>query len=388
MAFNGVGSEEAIDAAGGAPDPLTDAFLANKSQFHWINHTWSHLQLDTLSQTQIRNEIAQNIQWAQAPQRGLPIDPTELVTGEHSGLHNPAMPAAISQTGIRWIAADNSREPTPYAIGQATTVPRYPSNVYYNVGTQAEQLDEYNHIYLPPALGGKCVDSSTNTCLGAPATWQQYVDSEANIMLDHLMGNDPKPHYAHQSNVAEDGVLYPVLEALLARYRPYFNTPIVQLTQAQIGQEMQRQRAWRAAGAGISAYVQDGKVNVVNSTASPIDVPLTGTSVGGLYGGQRSGWTTRSARLERIRAERPRKHRRANGDGLRRGGGRHTHRHDGHMERYADHRTLPPVAALQHPGRRLREHPRRHRDDLHDAGCGHRQAPAGGRLGGELDLFL
>ncbi len=34
----------------GAPDPLTDAFLANKSQFHWINHTWSHLQLDTLSQ--------------------------------------------------------------------------------------------------------------------------------------------------------------------------------------------------------------------------------------------------------------------------------------------------------------------------------------------------
>ena len=69
MAFNGVGSEEAIDAAGGAPDPLTDAFLANKSQFHWINHTWSHLQLDTLSQAQIRNEIAQNISGPR-PRRG------------------------------------------------------------------------------------------------------------------------------------------------------------------------------------------------------------------------------------------------------------------------------------------------------------------------------
>ena len=88
------------------------------------------------------------------------------MTGEHSGLHNAAMPAAINQTGIRWIAADNSREPAPYAIGQATTVPRYPSNVYYNVGTMAEQLDEYNYIYLPP-LGGKCVNSTTNTCLGA-----------------------------------------------------------------------------------------------------------------------------------------------------------------------------------------------------------------------------
>lgn len=298
MVFNGDGSEEAIAAAGGAPDPLTDAFLANKSQFHWTNHTWSHLQLDALSQAQIQNEIAQNIQWAQ--QKGLPFDPTELVTGEHSGLHNPAMPAAISQTGIRWIAADNSREPTPYAVGQATTVPRYPSNVYYNVGTMAEQLDEYNYIYLPPTLGGKCVNSPTNTCLTAPATWQQYVDSEANIMFDHVMGNDPKPHYAHQSNLAEDAVLYPVLEAVLARYRPYFSTPMVQLTHAQIGQEMQRQRAWKDAGAGVSAYVQDGQVHVVNTTGSAIDVPLTGTSVGSLYGGQWSGWTNVPASSERV----------------------------------------------------------------------------------------
>ena len=297
MAFNGVGSEEASETA---PDPLTTAFVANKSQFHWINHTWSHLQLDSLSRDQIQNEIAQNIQWAQAPQRALPIDPTELVTGEHSGLHNAAMPAAINQTGIRWIAADNSREPAPYSIGQATTVPRYPSNVYYNVGTMAEQLDEYNYIYLPPELGGKCVNSTTNTCLGAAATQQQYVDSEANIMFDHLMGNDPKPHYAHQSNLAEDAVLYPVLEGLLARYRPYFNTPLVQLTHAQIGQQMQRQRAWTAARAGISAYVQDGQVHVVNTTGGAIDVPLTGTSVGSLYGGQQSGWTNVPASSERV----------------------------------------------------------------------------------------
>ena len=36
-------------------------------------------------------------------------------------------------------------------------VPRYPSNVYYNVSRQGQQLDEYNWIYVAPANGGGCV---------------------------------------------------------------------------------------------------------------------------------------------------------------------------------------------------------------------------------------
>src|SRR5690606_30839563 len=133
-----------------------DAFLANKNAFRWINHTYSHPNLDFASGATLVSEIATNTAWGQAA--GLPMDPAELVTGEHSGLHNPAMPQALTATGIRWTASDNSREPLPYTIGPATTVPRYPSNVYYNVGTQAELLDEYNFIYLPPSLGGRCVD--------------------------------------------------------------------------------------------------------------------------------------------------------------------------------------------------------------------------------------
>ena len=126
---------------------------------------------------------------------------------------------------------------------------------------------------------------------------------------------------------------------MLARYRPYFNTPIIQLTHAQIGQEMQRQRAWKAARAAISAYVQDGQVHVVNTTGRAIDVPLTGTSVGSLYGGQRSGWTNGSGEPGAPCSRRatpqtpPRRPYR-----LRRDGGRHAHRHAWHVDRYADHR--------------------------------------------------
>jgi hypothetical protein len=289
MIFNGGGSDE-FKADNGGSDPLADAFLPNASAFHWIDHTFTHENLDAASQQTIVSQIADNVRWAQT--HGIAVDPAELVTGEHSGLHNPAMPAALAATGVSWLAADNSREPTPYAIGAAETVPRFPTNVYYNVATQAEQLDEYNDIYLPPSLGGRCVASATNTCRTAPATWTDFVDSEADIALRHVMDNDPRPHYAHQSNLAEDGVLYPFLDELLQRYRLYFKPDLVQLPLAQIGQTLQRQAAWSAAVAAgrVDGYLQDGAVHV--DVASTMQVPITGTPAGEPYGGDRSGWFT------------------------------------------------------------------------------------------------
>jgi hypothetical protein len=289
MVFNGSGSADYLADTGQATDPLLDGFLASKSQFHWINHTFTHMQLDLATQAHLNSEIGDNIAWGLS--RGLPMDPAELVTGEHSGLHNPLMPGTLNVLGVKWIAADNSREPVPYAIGGALTVPRYPSNVYYNVETQAEQLDEYNYIYLPPPAG-KCVNSATNTCRTAPATWADYVDSEASIMFRHLMGNDPRPHFAHQSNLAGDGVLYTVLDEVLRRYRAYFSAPLVQLTHTQAGQTLQQQSTWAGnlAAGRVSGYVQDGAVHV--GTSATMQVPITGTPQGEVYGGERSGWFT------------------------------------------------------------------------------------------------
>ena len=54
-------------------------------------------------------------------------------------------------------------------------------------------------------------------------------------MFRHVMGNDPRPHYFHQTNLAEwdpakaaddlsqGGILYPVVDALKARYDAAFN---------------------------------------------------------------------------------------------------------------------------------------------------------------------
>ena len=52
------------------------------------------------------------------------------MTGEHSGVENPNMPGALTDTGITTIGSDASRQPQQYSIGSALTAPRYPSNIY------------------------------------------------------------------------------------------------------------------------------------------------------------------------------------------------------------------------------------------------------------------
>ena len=248
---------------------------------------------------------------------------------------NPNYLAGVLNAGVRFVATDASKTypqtPTNVASPQwplgatftestATAsfqaVPRYPSNVYYNVSRQGQQLDEYNWIYVAPANGGGCVPiPDVTTCRTAPATWDQYLASENTIMFRHLMGNDPRPHFMHQSNLADynpalpetdpnqGGILYPVVDGLLGRYDAAIDrvkAPLIQLTSAQIAATLAQQNAWAAhlAAGDVTAYLQDGRLHVKNASTGPVEVPLTGTTLGDPYAGQRSGWKTIAAGAE------------------------------------------------------------------------------------------
>jgi hypothetical protein len=250
---------------------------------------------------------------------------------------NPNYLAGITAAGVDNVATDASKSypTTPtniagpqYPAGQSfaegsgsaafTTVPRYPSNVYYNVSKQSQQLDEYNWIYLAPANGGGCVPiTGVTTCRTTPATWSDYVTSENNIMFRHIMGNDPRPDFMHQSNLADynpalpetdpnqGGIVYAVIDPLLTRYETYVDrasTPLMQLTPTQIAATLAQQNDWAAnvAAGRVAAWLQDGQLHVKNTSGAAIDVPLTGTTAGDPYGGQRSGWTTIAAGGERV----------------------------------------------------------------------------------------
>ncbi|MEU1183320.1 hypothetical protein ABZ464_37915 [Streptomyces sp. NPDC005820] len=335
LAYNAVATVDTRAQNNGA-DPLADRLLADKDRFRWINHTYTHAFLgcvqDTtvvpwkcatdadgatqwVSRTEISDAIADNRAWGQA--NGLPLEADELVTGEHSGLKvlpqqpvdNPNLAPALDDNGIGWLGSDNSREPDRRRLGAATTVPRHPMNVFYNAGRAAEQIDEYNWIYTSRAQGGSgvCEDNpATTTCLTAPldpATGyaDHIVPIETRTALGHVLANDPKPHYIHQSNLAEDRLAYPVLDGVLDGYRALFadDTPVVNLRMKDIGTELERRTAWQAAVRDdrVTAYRVGDTVTVeapdgVDVTATlPSGTTLAGAAFGTAYAGGVSGWT-------------------------------------------------------------------------------------------------
>ena len=323
MAYNGAGTADAIEESGS--DQLTEALVAAKDQFAWVNHTYSHEYMgciqdftvipwrcatddkgDTLwyAKNDIIDQIKRNVEFAKT--YGLPIDRRELVTGEHSGLRtlpqqpvdNPKLGEALDKAKVRYIASDASREPDSRRIDKAMTTPRHPNNIFYNVATVDELLDEYNYLYLPPDKGGKCVDTETTTCRDAPVTFRELVQIESQIMQGHLLGNDPRPTYMHQSNLAEEGVAYPVLDEVAGRYNAWFSAPLLQPTMTETTTLLRRSAAFAAAlEAGQVAAYRIGE-DVTVAGPDHLDVPVTapsGTTIGSApfgtsYGGEVSAW--------------------------------------------------------------------------------------------------
>jgi hypothetical protein len=243
---------------------------------------------------------------------------------------NPNFTPAFTGVGIQYFGSDASK-PYPNASiagsttpvypagssfpdGTASAIPRYPTNIYYNVSTETEEVDEYNTLYTSVVEGGKCVASPTNTCETAKANFAEVVHSIETNMFGHVMGNDPRPHYFHQPNMmgsppvgepttgtppatskdVGNGLFYSVVNPMLAAYNQYFSAPIEQPTMAQIGEILARQQAWNTASASqVSGYIEGNQVTLNNTGTAAVNAPLTGvTGVGSVYGGIQSGWTS------------------------------------------------------------------------------------------------
>jgi hypothetical protein len=275
-----------------------------------------------VTKAEILSQINQNKTWAS--KNGLAVQANELITGEHSGFFiNPQQPAdnpnlgpAFAQAGIAYAGSDNSRDPNQRTVGSARTVPRHPMNIYFNVAKKSEETAEYNWIYSSRANGGSgiCEDNpATTTCVtplnAATGFDEKIVPAETTVALSHITNNDPRPHYAHQSNLAEDRILYPVLDSILAKYKSLFaaSMPLVNLRLSDIGAQLGRDNAWKTALANgtASGYIQNGTVTVTgpSTLAIPLTMPegtkrvglLGSTTFGAAYGGERSAYEKVSA---------------------------------------------------------------------------------------------
>jgi hypothetical protein len=337
MVYNGGGSELFKEEHGGS-DPLAQQLTADKNAYRWVNHTYNHPFLGCVqdvtvvpwvcaknadgstkyvSRSAISAQIGDNRSWAQ--RAGLPLQSDELVTGEHSGLRilpqqpddNPNLAPALADNAVAWLGSDNSRDRAQRRVGSALTVPRFPMNVFYNAGRTAEQIDEYNWIYTRTADGGSgiCETAANSTCLAEPLdTATGYADYvvplEARIGLGHALANDPRPHFIHQSNLAEDRIAYPVLNRVLDDYAALYadSTPLVNLRQRDIGAELRDRAAWNTAvkAGQVTAY----RIGDAVTVQAPSGVRVTATmpsgtrqnlllgtaDFGSAYAGAVSGW--------------------------------------------------------------------------------------------------
>jgi hypothetical protein len=260
-------------------------------------------------------------------------EPQTVGTAVETGYEqNPNLDAAFAATaggGIKYFGSDASKPypgpadaafPTGAHTGAQTpagavfsdaggaAIPRYPTNIYYNVSTNAQEVDEYQTLYDLPT----CVPvSGTTTCnpAGTPFTIAQIVTSIDQNMFQHVMDNDPRPHYFHQTNLMTsttsgvngdgDGLYYETMNPLLAEYNEYFaaNTPIEQPTMAEIAAALAQQSGWVAGQARVTGSISGKVVTVNNGTGGALYVPLTGTTVGSPYAGGQSGWTLAPAGL-------------------------------------------------------------------------------------------
>jgi hypothetical protein len=331
LAFNGGGYALALEDA--PTFPLGDTLIARQAELRWINHTYTHEFMgcaQDFTQRPLRcltdatgalawvpfasidEQIRKNLEFA--AQHGMAVAPDALVTGEHGGLRrapeepsdNPELLRALDASAIAWLASDYSREREQRAVAAAYTLPRYPLNLYFNVATRRELVDEYNWIYTKAADGGsgRCENNPLSTCitpLDVATGYDEYVvPQEAKVVLQHILSNSPRPHYAHQSNLAEDRLLYPLLERILTDYRRVFadEAPLVDLTMGEAGLELKRAADWQRNRSRVTGYLEGSKLVLAVSGSGSVHVPLTlpaGSAVGGkpvldAYAGSQTGW--------------------------------------------------------------------------------------------------
>ncbi|RJQ76306.1 hypothetical protein D5S17_18770 [Pseudonocardiaceae bacterium YIM PH 21723] len=332
--YNGGSSDLWKDDHNGQ-DPLLDAYLADKASFRWGNHTYTHEFLGCVQnfttvpwhcdtnpdgsikyQTQafIDDQIGQNLTWATS--KGITVDPEEFLSGEHSGFFlspqqpqdNPNFAASLASHNIKYAGSDNSRDPLTRQVGGAQTVPRYPMAVYFNTGTKQEMADEYNYIYTSRANGGSgiCEDNpQTTTCITPINTTTGYdnyiVPLEVGIDMRHVLANNPRPHYFHVSNLAEDRIGYAPIEGVLSQYGTEHNanTPLLNPSLKEAGQAMQAAATWSSIKDSVTAYVQNGVVTIDAPAGAtvPVTAPTgsklnsaSGPGFGAAYAGEVSAY--------------------------------------------------------------------------------------------------
>lgn len=296
-------------------DELTNVIIETKDEFRFLNHTLTHRDMYKSAGATYDvalYEVGENLKvWQAIDLPGFDTASQVLVAGNHSGLEdtvssnaeNPIytqypeglnldLMDALETLDIKYLASDSSRinQDVEHFIPNTNILllPRYPTQVYYNVTTPENLTDEYNYIYNESYIE-RGIDPCTD--LGAvcvPKTYKEILKFEADTTVNHMLSFKPWPHYFHISNLMnyEDGnsLQFDWLNAVAKEFNKYINLPVKNLDYFTIGEITKDKLAVKAAAV---KGVWDRDSNTVTITAdSNVKAFVTGIENGEIYGGQ------------------------------------------------------------------------------------------------------
>lgn len=307
-AYNGEGTTTQYRGLGiFTPDTLTPAIVANKSQYNFVNHTYTHLNLDAPTAATIQTELNNNHRVATSMNLTTYFKDS-MVQPDISGLTNPNFFTAAKNFGIKYVIADTSRagwnNPSPnagfYSAYQPSIliIPRRASNLFYPVSTPAEWVGIYNCFYSIP--NGTCANRQF-VFWDRDLTYSEILDKESDLLLSYMLKWDIDPVMFHIAQIrAYNGtntVLNDLIERTMQKYHAVSKLPIRNLSQHEIGILMARRMAYNASG--VIATITPCK-NIAIRTVGAATIPVTGIAVGNtsnreVYNGQNISYVTLGA---------------------------------------------------------------------------------------------
>ena len=308
-------------------DTLTPAALASSSRFKWINHTWTHQNVDGISASLIRSELTLNNTWATNTAKfalNSNYYKDAMVQPDISGLYYSTFFQAAYGYGIRYIISDGSRKPPQftdnwdnpspnagYYRGTALlnsqspinpppsilVIPRHASNLFYNLYTPEQWVSEYNcyfsYAHMEP--GSICAKSLWKYW-PSDLTYNQIIDQESSIVLQYLLKGDMDPIMFHQPNMVQYApgktLLGDLINTTLQKYNSLVNLPVLTPGQHNLGVKMSNRMAYNASGVTaqmIPCGTAGATPSITVKATKPALIPLTGVAFGTnkeVYGGQ------------------------------------------------------------------------------------------------------
>ncbi len=285
LAYNGVG----VNAFGGpSKDLLFQYMVQNSSDFNWVSHTYNHFALDTLSYSKVMSEIKDNLSLTSTLLRGKMqyFSPKSMVTPGITGFFNGEALKAFMDSGITNLIGDNSRKelsPDNLYSAKLTTkeangyegvliVPRYPTEIYFNVSSPDELLSEYNSIN--GVAGGEGAVNSIDTIL----------ERESKKVSNFLLRFQYDPYMFHQANMRAfpyrgniESLLSLWMKSVVYKVRNYTDLPILNVKFDDLADlYLQRMKFEKCGFEGRLVYINDKLKEVKGNSKDNCQVAITG----------------------------------------------------------------------------------------------------------------